>query len=166
MAPGRIHKCRPWCHFIIIAKRFFGYLKVPNLKFMKVNNDLTISEIMVNRYTGYLITDPKQFGTYNFCKTTDYTENIVEQGYLPSDGTHKTLDIDPHNLWGDAYTHVSTNIKVPYNGEKIKVLYDTDSILLNYLINVFFSVFFFVLFIYIYKFSIYLYQKIIIKFKA
>ena len=120
----------------LIAKYCFGFLRVPNLKIMTVHKDLTLSEIIVNRYTGTLITDPKIFGTFNFCKTSYYEQDIVAQGHFPATGSHKVLDIDPHNNWGSDYTDVSTTMAVPYTGKNIVVLTDTDSIIYTHIINI------------------------------
>lgn len=90
----------------LIAKRTFGFLKVPNLKFLKENEDLTSSEVIVNRYDGKMALDPKIFGTFNFCKTNDYDVKKFNKWILPPTGKHDDLDIIPHKEFGNNYKHV------------------------------------------------------------
>ena len=112
----------------IISNSLFGLFKVPNLKFIRENEDGYISEVVVDRYTGHLITDPTTFGTFNFCRNEDYLEDdIMANGNLPSTGAHKTYDIDPHELWGSKYLHVGW-----YNNELIKANDQMKVILLDY----------------------------------
>jgi len=138
----------------LIAKRTFGFLKVPNLKFIKENEDLTSSEVVVNRYDGKMVLDPKIFGTYNFCKTTDYKdENGNDINFntwvMPPTGTHDVLDIIPHKEYGGNYKHVGKFIKggalileTPtknYKGNIILKEKDTESLLYAYVYNIAFS---------------------------
>lgn len=111
----------------IISRYFFGAFKVPNLKFMrKTFQEEGISEIIVNRYNGTLITDPEMFGTFNFCHYNNYKKK------------HKIMDVDPHNKYGSNYKyigHIGNKILTPEDNINITILEETDNILKTYLIN-------------------------------
>ena len=123
----------------IVSKYFFGLFKVPNLKFIrKTYQDKGISEVVVNRYNGTLITDPLIFGTFNFCHASDYEEDVMSNGNLPSSGLHKTRDIDPHEKYGANYKHIGIlddKILTAEDNINLTILQETDNILRTYLIN-------------------------------
>tara|TARA_Y100001970_G_C14081210_1_gene774810 strand:+ start:387 stop:1055 length:669 start_codon:yes stop_codon:yes gene_type:complete len=134
----------------LIAKRTFGFLKVPNLTFKKENEDLTSSEVVVNRYDGKMVLDPKIFGTYNFGKTTDYKdENGNDINFntwiMPPTGSHDVFDIIPHHKFGGNYKHVGKYLngllietpKKNYKGDII--LMETENLLYAYAYNIVFS---------------------------
>ena len=61
----------------------------------------------------------------------------MENGCLPTTGTHKDNDIDPHDTYGDKYIHIASDIyKQTDSFENIIILIDTDNLIISYIYNI------------------------------
>lgn len=93
----------------VLAPIFFGFGKVPNLKFMSPNVNGGSSEFCVNRYTGEMVVDQQLMGTYNFANDEP---DFMEKGALSNGGEHRLLDIIPHEEYGGNYKHYAKEMPI------------------------------------------------------